>query len=114
MTKRHGPEEFQEEPPLFARQAVPLARRTDPDTSHAAALSMLQPAETQRRDLLAALVRAGQRGLTCDEADADLGWRPTTAGRRMPELATLQSARDSGQRRKTQSGRMAIVWVIAG
>lgn len=88
----------------------PRARTTDPGTSHAAARSMRDAASAQRAKLLGAVRGSGLFGLTCAEADSQLGWRETSAGRRMSELRELGLVHDSGMLRKTPSGRQAIVW----
>lgn len=90
--------------PLFA--ASTRARATDPGTSHAAAAAA--HADAQRAACLAALRQQG--GLTADEVDAYLHWRPTTAGRRLGELRALGLIRATEQTRLTRSGRAALVW----
>lgn len=87
------------------------SRATDPATSYAAAASMPSAAETQRSDILAAL-RAAPLGLTSDEADAVLKWRPCTAGRRMHELVARGSIRATERTRLTRSGRSAVVYEV--
>ena len=88
----------------------PHARATDPDTSHAAAESMVKPAEAQRRKILASLKRHGPA--TADEIDERIGWRPTTAGRRMKELVEVGKLRDTGDLLLTRSGRRATVYAV--
>jgi hypothetical protein len=100
--------------PMFAnRRPEPAARRNDPATSHIAAASMLDAAKRQQRQLLAALRETGANGLTCSEADQMIGWRLTTASRRMPELVAMGLAADTGARRRTPQGRWATVWMAA-
>ncbi len=74
--------------PLFAEPA-PVARNTDPDTSHKAADSMREAAAVQRAQIMQQLYAAGSVGLTADEIDERQGWRPTTAGRRLGELVRM-------------------------
>lgn len=103
------------DPPLppHARDPIrPVARRTDPDTSHYAARSMVGEAAAQRLRVLDAL-RRRPAGMTCADVDLFIGWRETTASRRMPELLKLGLVIDSGLRRDTPSGRSAIVWRCA-
>ena len=86
------------------------ARLTNPGTSHAAAAEAVQTSAHQRRLVILALEAAGP--MTADEVDAYLGWRPTTAGRRMHELAHQGVIRTTGEERRTRSGRMAEVWTV--
>lgn len=111
MTRRAPPEEpALDAGPLFA--SPPRARPSDPSTSHAAAASMQSIARAQQQDLARALASAPD-GLTCDEADERLGWRATSAGRRMGELVRLGSAVATDRTRRTRSGRMAAVYVAS-
>jgi hypothetical protein len=90
--------------PLFAPHT--RARLTNPGTSlHAAEQANVKD---QQRFVLLALEAAGP--MTADEIDQYLLWRPTTAGRRMGELARLGLIRTTGEERRTRSGRMAEVW----
>lgn len=82
----------------------PRARRSDPRTSHAAAASMRGAVGAQRAAVLAAL-HAGP--LTADEIDDVQGWRPTTAGRRLPELEAMGLVRRLPETALTRSGRQA-------
>ena len=94
--------------PLFA--PTPAARLTNPDTSHAAAQSMREQARVQRAQIVACLRQHGP--MTADEIDQQMGYRPTTAGRRMAELAKLGTVRTNGETRLTRSGRAAEVWDV--
>lgn len=89
--------------PLFP--AHTRARLTDPPTSHQAAAAV--DAAGQRAAILQALAGGA---MTADEIDAALGWRVTTAGRRLGELYRLGRARTTGATRPTRSGRAAEVW----
>ena len=86
----------------------PRARTTDPETSHEAAESVTQSAAGQRTRCLEALHEHGP--LTADEIDALVGWRLTTAGRRLPELAELGHVKTTSEKRRTRTGRNAYVW----
>lgn len=99
-------------------QVPPLARTSDPETSHQAAASMVDEAGRQRDALAAWLVTQGPNGATADEADPALKWRPTTAGRRFGELvADGRAIRLDGldgrpkRKRVTGQGRPAFVLV---
>ena len=87
----------------------PRARTSDPGTSHAAARSMEKPADVQRAKILAALVRP----MTADELDESLGLRPTSAGRRLPELREMGLVRELKATRPTRSGRQAHVYALS-
>ena len=50
-----------------------LSRNTDPGTSHKAAFDVFPKMGTRRHTILHALARAGDRGLTQDEAAAETG-----------------------------------------
>ncbi len=57
-------------------------------------------------------IKAGKRyGATCDEAEEGLRMRHQTASARVYELRLMNLIVDSGTRRRTRSGRTAIVWV---
>jgi predicted transcriptional regulator len=49
-------------------------------------------------------------GATCHEVEAGLKLAHQTASARIRELAQRDEVRDSGVKRPTPSGRMAIVW----
>lgn len=86
----------------------PRARSTDPETSHEAAESMVGAAGAQRAACLEHLRTVGPS--IADEIDAAMDWRPTTAGRRLSELAEAGLARITSQKRRTRSNRNAFVW----
>lgn len=90
---------------------VPGARGTD--TSMAAADSVADEAPRLRERVLEQIRGAGARGLTPDEAAAELERTPFTIRPRFTELRIEGSIRDSGRRRENVSGRKAIVWEIA-
>lgn len=50
-------------------------------------------------------------GATCDEIEWATGMRHQTASARVRELADKKQIKDSTLRRRTRSGRQAIVWV---
>lgn len=51
-------------------------------------------------------------GATCDEVERLLGLSHQTASARIRELTQLGRLRDSGERRKTRTGRNARVYTI--
>ena len=91
---------------LFA----PRARTTDPDTSHEAAESVTSHASGQR---LRCLTELAGGPLTADAIDARVGWRVTTAGRRLPELQELGAVTMLEAKGVTRSGRTAHLWAVA-
>lgn len=86
------------------------ARSTDPETSHEAARKV--DAEGQRGRIME-LMRESLRdnNWTADELDEHIGWRVTTAGRRLSELhkADPPLVEKCGER-KTRSNRLATVY----
>ena len=86
------------------------ARPTDPATSHEAARK--GDADGQRGEILDVLRIAHfslTGGMTADELDEAIGWRVTTAGRRLSELKRRGLVEACGQR-YTRSGRQATVY----
>lgn len=105
---RHRPDDAElqgDAGPLFAR-----ARRTDPETSHAAAAS-LTPKRLGEvdRSILEAL-RASKDGLTTLEMVDVLKIERVSVSPRMAVLARQRMVRDSGRRRAGATGRAGIVW----
>ncbi len=93
---------------LFADLPAPRARSTDPATSHDAAASMRDVAAQQAAAILAHLRTHGPA--TADGLDAAIGWRPTTAGRRLAELERVGQVRRLATTALTRSGRAAQLW----
>lgn len=82
------------------------------DTSLAAAESIERQAPTMQRAVLDCIVRGAQCRRTCDEVEVWLDMSHQTASARIRELAKAGTIVDSGQRRKTRSGRKAAVYVV--
>lgn len=82
------------------------------ETSREALKSQKDKAPT---DCGAILARLKQRrtGLTCDALETLLSMSHQTASARLRDLAMRGDIRDSGKRRKTRTGRTAIVWQVA-
>lgn len=55
----------------------------------------------------------GIKGATCDEIEHLLALSHQTTSARCRRLAVLGRIVDSGERRKTRSGRNAVVWRVA-
>jgi len=81
----------------------------DRSTSRAAAAA-IAPSAPKLRDRVLALYEHST-GFTADEAAGKLGLSILTVRPRVTELAHGGKLRDSGARRKNNSGRPAIVWV---
>lgn len=92
---------------------VSRARRTDPETSHAAAeRSTGGSAHSQREAIVDLLVaRGGGAPLNHWEIDDALGWEHPTAARRLAELVEAKLVRDSGQRTPTGTGSPATAYL---
>lgn len=54
----------------------------------------------------------GKGGATCDEIEVNLKMRHETASGIIRFLTLDRLLRDSGDRRKTRTGRKAIIWII--
>lgn len=94
---------------------MPHARTTDPQTSHEAAESVKNLTETQEY-ILKALVRP-RTDVDLLDAYRNLKFAPIASESgirsRRAELVAAGLIVDSGERRKTPSGRNAIVWKLA-
>ncbi|NJN64822.1 MAG: hypothetical protein HC882_08025 [Acidobacteria bacterium] len=77
------------------------------DTSEAAADSTETVAPTLEAQVLAHIIGRGVCGATCDEVEEAMNLRHQTASARIRALAM----KDKMNRRKTRSGRCAIVWL---
>lgn len=81
------------------------------DTQVEAAVSTL-PISAQQRARVDSVIRAaGAEGCTDEEIQDYLGLNPSSERPRRLELVEARRVVDSGRRRKTRSGRNAIVWV---
>lgn len=90
-----------------------LVRRTDPDTSYEAALSLSSERLSWCRRMILALLR---QGALTDEQIADR-WAevgspqsPSSLRTRRAELVDAGLVRDSGRHGLTRSGRRTIIW----
>jgi hypothetical protein len=80
-------------------------------TSREAAESIKPDASELRRRVLAYLRGRGEDGATDEEMQDALGMGGSTERPRRVELVEMGSVVDSGRKRKTRSGRNAVVWV---
>jgi len=81
------------------------------DTSRSAAEQMRPVARSLRETVLRWFITRGTDGGTDEECQLGLGLKAQTQGPRRGELCRLGLLIDSGRRRRTSSGRQAIVWV---
>ncbi len=65
-----------------------------------------------RLKVLLHLQSRGEEGSTDEEMQLALEMNPSTQRPRRGELVTKGLVRDSGVRRKTRTGRAAVVWVV--
>lgn len=78
------------------------------DTSYDAAKSIAGGAEAMRVKCLEVIRQNGSA--TCDEVETQLDGRHQTISARVRELVQLGFIYDTGERRKTRSGRSARVY----
>ena len=82
------------------------------NTSKAARDSVKGSTKTMQQRIFD-FVAAGKRyGATCDEVELETGMRHQSASARIYELRQAGKLANSGTRRKTRSGRTAIVWTL--
>jgi hypothetical protein len=82
------------------------------DTSEAAAASVEEALNRLEGQVLTCLKGRGDSGATDDEIEQLTGMAHQTASARRRTLVLKGLVKDSGQRRKTRSGRSAAVWVL--
>lgn len=80
------------------------------ETSVAAAEAIKPDKESLRRHLLEWLQERGLTGATDEEAQDALGMDGNTERPRRRECEDAGLVRDSGTKRRTRSGREAVVW----
>ena len=87
------------------------------DTSRAAAAAIGPKLNRMEYAVWRFIVERGFMGATDDELERHFvaeGWATPTARARRVELKYVGLVRNSGFRRLTRHGRMAVVWVSAG
>lgn len=94
--------------------AVCLPAAIHQPTSVAAAASMRAVAGDLHRRVLAALIAAGEAGLTDEELQQQLDMNGNTERPRRRWLEQNGFCTASQQTRKTESGRAAVVWISTG
>lgn len=108
---------------FFRRKSAPYV--ADSDTSQEAAASIEPHLTELQMRVLECIARAKSRfsfsvhracerhpGLTCQEVETKTGLDHQTVSPRILELRRMGLIEDSGHRRKTRSGRNAIVWRV--
>lgn len=90
--------------------ALPLARGTDPGTSHAAAAHAAKRAPHHRELALRALRAALPEGLTDFELAERTGVPQTSIGKRRLELQRMGLVAATDERRPSPTGTPAMVW----
>lgn len=96
---------------------APRAAISAPETSHQAAEWMRQHQASVAGRVLSAILlawRRGSLGLTAEQVMARLQGKHQTISARVNELRNAGLIVDSGARRQTTSGRMAVVWTPTG
>lgn len=68
--------------------------------------------ETAQQKVFALVSASGSRGVTCDEAESELQGLHQSVSPAFHALSRRRSIVDSGARRPTRTGRLAIVWVL--
>ncbi len=91
---------------------VPLHRRNDKDTSIQAADAQLARLSINQTKVLNALAAAGEVGMLDHDHQKINGLMQDSAGKRRKELQERGLVRDSGIRRPSPRGPLAIVWCI--
>lgn len=84
------------------------------DTSREAAKQFQLSSGKVERGVLRFFQERGERGATDEEVFAALSLRESTLRARRCSLRDRGLVKDSGRRRRTCAGRLAIVWVYCG
>lgn len=80
-------------------------------TSREAYESILESLPRMRQKVFEIIFDQGIVGHTCDEIERVLGGRHQSISARVTELHQAGHIVDNGERRRTRSGRSAVVWV---
>lgn len=95
--------------PLFMQTAPHNGTRTSVDAAH----DIKPHVPKLRSDVLLVLVARGAEGATAQEIEKATGLPGNTVRPRLVELRENGTVRDSGRKRSTDSGRLAVVWEYA-
>lgn len=85
----------------------------DSETSREAAEAIIPKVGTLRHQVYTFIESQGTSGATDDEIQLGLGMNGNTVRPRRGELAQKRLIVLSGEKRKTKSGRNAVVWVVS-
>lgn len=97
---------------LLGDQPYPITPGFKPtDTSRAAAAHVGGETAALRGQVLSIIRAAGVNGATADEVAELISRSVLTIRPRVAELKVMLRIKDSGKRRRNDSGRKAIVWV---
>jgi hypothetical protein len=86
----------------------------DSETSKEAAESMVEQAKAIREKIYRMIEAKGIEGLTVDEIERLAGYPHQTASARVTELLQEERIEWNHEKRETQHGRKACVWVVTG
>lgn len=89
-------------------------RQWHSETSSAAADEIAHDVSRLRRLVLDFLLAIGPDGATDEEMQSGIPMAPNTQRPRRIELVNQGLVKDSGQKRRTNSGRFAVVWIASG
>lgn len=98
--------------PLFQYSAKSRARKTDPDTSKAAASEIADKITMLQAEVMEFAQFRTPFGFTDWELCNHFSNHGSTYRTRRAELTAKGKIKDSGHRRTLPSGRKAIVWVV--
>ena len=87
-------------------------RHNGADTSAAAFQSTTTMSRALARNIVYSQIFAFPCGVTCDAVEEATGMSHQTCSARITELVIEGKIRDTGQRRKTRTGRTARVYVV--
>ena len=107
MTGKNGVHRPTEATPIAEQYTLPYS---NPTTSKDAASSMKVLAAEQRALVYHYICTQGERGATDEEIQEALGLRVQSETPRRGELVLHKLVLETEQRRRTRSGRWAIVW----
>ena len=93
---------------LFSDQPVQAHSETSREAGEQA-----KPIAAKLREQVYEFLRSNTCGCTDEEIQIGLGMNPNTQRPRRIELVRAGLVRDSGIKRKTNSGRDAVVWEVA-
>jgi len=98
----------------WTQTAIPVARHTDPSTSHEAAQSVKDVRKSQQAiyALIQALGGATDEELVRRVRSAGIPMSESGVRTRRSELVKHGLVVDSGERKRTVAGRRTIVWTV--